>query len=404
MSSCPQRPRLHRHALESVFAWSSLRELAILMRVCREWQMATLSMRSLNVGMALRRVSDSVFALYRSRLACHIGTLSCIHLDDYPSRYLRIPELSALAQNATRLHTLECTLGPGMRDDVLFPSKVTRLDVWMESQSKPSDLAIVLNAVAVMPKLEHFTFRFGNSFADIHLTVLALHPTLRHFVLQTSRINDLYIAEMRTFHSLASIEYDCTGCQNATRIALRKLLRPGHRLQLTTLKLPFSQKMDDQIAALLSFMPSLTHVEAIITTTNLQWIQSLPKLLVLDITLQPASALPSLNHLAICYHMRQFALTTRSPIPVDWLANMLSRVPRITQLWLGMMTLAALPPLPTSLTALTLRGCKVQADQLFPILALHNLQILRVGTDPVLTDDVSAWLQRELPNLQTFRL
>jgi hypothetical protein len=404
MSSCPQRPRLHRHALESMFAWSSVRELAILTRVCREWQMATLSMRGLNEDMTIRTVGDASFALCQSRLACHIGALQCIHLVYHHSQYLRIPELYELAQNATRLHTLVCTLGPGMRDDFLFPSKVTRLDVWMESQSKPNDLAIVLNAVAVMPQLEHFTLCVMNTIADIHLTPLAFHATLRHFVLQSHKMNHVYIEDMRSFHSLASIKYECLGYPSVTRNALCMLLQPGHRLHLTTLKLQSPQKIDDTIAALLSFMPSLTHVEAIITTTSLQWIKSLPKLLVLDITLFKISAVPSLDNLAICYHVRQFALTAKGPIPVDWLAKMLSRVPRLTQLWLGSMTLGALPPLPPSLTTLTLRGCKVQADQLFPILTLHNLLNLRVKVYPALTDDACAWLQRKLPNLQTFRL
>jgi hypothetical protein len=49
-SPSPPTARLYRHALESVFAFCSLEELAMLLRVSKEWAAAVNSMHSLDAS------------------------------------------------------------------------------------------------------------------------------------------------------------------------------------------------------------------------------------------------------------------------------------------------------------------------------------------------------------------
>jgi len=89
----PPVSRLHRHALESVFAFLNLRELHSVLSVSCRWQAAVLSMRSI---VDPRPRDLSLGPLLNSRLLHHVGKLRLT--DKVTSQ-----ELVQLAQRAPQL-------------------------------------------------------------------------------------------------------------------------------------------------------------------------------------------------------------------------------------------------------------------------------------------------------------
>ena len=70
----PPHERLHQHALQSIFAQLTFRELAAALRVSRDWQSAVLSMRALGSGKILHPAENMAAAL-SSRMARHVSAV-----------------------------------------------------------------------------------------------------------------------------------------------------------------------------------------------------------------------------------------------------------------------------------------------------------------------------------------
>ncbi len=77
---------LYAHALESIFAFATLRELAALMSICRKWQAAVLSMQPAALSLISsdfcyryhRREIDTMTPLCALRLRCHVAHLGSL--------------------------------------------------------------------------------------------------------------------------------------------------------------------------------------------------------------------------------------------------------------------------------------------------------------------------------------
>ena len=111
-------PQLHRHALESVFACLTLRELNRSLAVSRDWLAAVGSMRSIGATVLDGRLDDltlhtCVAPMCASLLARHIGTVGSRHIHLQVGRWGRCdtaPDLELLQLMAAKLRP--CTRCP----------------------------------------------------------------------------------------------------------------------------------------------------------------------------------------------------------------------------------------------------------------------------------------------------
>ena len=409
MSSAPIA-LLHRHALESVFVWFPLVDLAKLMRVCVQWQSAVLTMRSLDACLYYPAKGISS-GLFHARLACHLLSLVSDGFSGPASRSVRTDELIALAHNAPRLRRLDCTLGLGLQANLRFPSKLTRLSICIAGQAEMSDLSIALKAVCALPHIEHLTLSLQRNLSDARLGQLRSIPSLRTFCFKRDwggfglpEPTAGQISDLRQMSSLTSLTWPAIRAD-----AFWRVLKPGHALKLTTLKIGTPHfGLDDKYAHLLIHMPTLTEVEARLSCKHAQWIELLPQLSVLDLSFDDPSAPPTLEDLRPRLPLRRLALTGgASALPLAWINDLLARCPLLLHAWFGSLTLSVLPTLPPSLTALTLRKCRIDAGELFPIFGLTELQLLRLDLTVPLTREECSWFNlpcKELPTLKKFSI
>lgn len=409
--SSPPITLLHRHALESIFGWSSLSELAKLMRVCVSWQSAVLTMRSLDACLIYPAQGISSGPL-RSRVSRHLATLIGDGFSGPANCSVRTDEMIALSHNASRLRRLDCTLGLGLRDNLRFPSKITRLHLCMAGQAEFSDLNIALAAVCALPQIEHFTLSLQRNLFAARFGVLATIPTLRTFCFKrdssglgrSEKLTAGQLSDLRRMSSLTSLSWPASRAADFWRV-----LQPGHALNLSTIKIGNSKfALDEESAQLLEHLPTLTEVEARLDCKHLRWIELMPQLSVLDLSFVNPSTPPSLEDLRPCLGLRRLALTGRaSELPLVWINELLSRCPRLLHAWFGSLALSVLPTLPSSLTALSLRKCRIAAAELFPIFGLTRLQLLRLDLSVPLTRGECSWFEvpcKELPSLNKFSI
>jgi hypothetical protein len=111
-------PRLYRHALESIFSFCSLSDLAPLLGVSKNWSTALNSMRPLDAEIDANLPDASFELLYTSEspLIRHVSCLT------WHASSLTVQRLADLSARLTNLRSLECSFaadGPA----VVFPPR-----------------------------------------------------------------------------------------------------------------------------------------------------------------------------------------------------------------------------------------------------------------------------------------
>jgi len=232
--------KLHRHALESVFAFCRLCELATVSAVTREWQAAARSMAPLGWRLHGCRIAR-LKQLCHSSLRRHVTFLEihnsygiasspdCLQLVSQ-----RLPHLRGLTVTA-RLplpsgETLE--FPPGLRSLML----VLQLT---GGSGKDEGFAALFNtaldAIANLAQLEdlklHVRGPSHNGEFPGSLAALTRAPGLRHLNLalggfQVPRLSDAHVADLRTLKQLQSLVF-----HQVDTTLLRRLLAPPHALQ-----------------------------------------------------------------------------------------------------------------------------------------------------------------------------
>jgi hypothetical protein len=160
-SSCRRHRRppaalLHRHAIESIFAFLDLRDLAAALRVSRDWLVAVGSMRRLELSVWPRETTP-LNTVVESAVSRHAGRLFW-----YSNEHaLGAAALSLLAGRMAHLRRLQCRLRqlPSfvLRVPLAFPASLRSLAVDFADPVDAIQINAVVAAVGRLPLLEDFT-------------------------------------------------------------------------------------------------------------------------------------------------------------------------------------------------------------------------------------------------------
>jgi hypothetical protein len=264
----PSVPRLYRHALESVFAFCELKELAALLRVSKEWAAAVLSMRSLKALV----VSKALLSVCASRLSRHIHTL-------YRPSPLSPTDLSLLARQLPHLHCLRCSFRdhPSM---LVFPARLRELSVQFEPSSPGAlfskrqlrDIDAVIAVISALPMLESLTLSAIKA-TSCCLTPLAFAPALHTLTFRLPRIvfdSPAATSALRSMPHLRSLDFF------SSSVSLTRLLQAPHSMNLDTLLVCGSFTAEH--GAAIVHHPSLTYLSFSVCSPHTDFFYQLPNL------------------------------------------------------------------------------------------------------------------------------
>ena len=364
--------RLYRHALESVFAFLSRGELAFALHVSRDWLAAVKSMSGLQLKLVFS--SSPVCVVAASAMGRHVTVLGHAH----QRLSLNTDALSVVARLMPHLRVLFCALDPSPPGELLsFPAALRELEIDQRGPVSAAALSVTLTAVSRLSRLESFTILLPARL-DSHLSFapLAALPQLRSLDVRWSddgSLSDAQADELRTMPRLHHLSLSFM-----TTDTLYRLLRQPHDLQWQ--QLPLLRPLDDEAAALLPQLPSLTKIGAVVGCERFDWLRGLPNLTEVSLYLRvhDAGRCASLvDGLRGCTNIEILKLVDCPDLTAAQLSDLLPRLPRLQSLsfnYLDIDSLAFLaqPPMTDQLSSLTLWGC---SD--LPLSELHHLHALR---------------------------
>jgi len=315
----PAAQKLHRHALECIFAFCRRADLVAVSAVSRNWQAATLSMAPLRWRVSFDDV-DWLEELCRSPLRRHIAYLDCFDDRDIAVR----PDcLKLLSQCLPHLRTLSITvrlpLPAGFA--LQFPARLRWLVLTLEFLStKDGDEGAVqtasfnaaLDAVTGLAQLELLTLHVSSPMSKWvipgSLAALARAPCLRSLNLALTRsglprLSDERVAELRALTQLQTLSFN-----KVDTPLLRRLLAPPHSLQWQELGSLWLLTEDD--AALLVTLPLRT-LHAKLSMPHADFLLQLPQLQSLTLCVDnrgPRDAERILQAVGGCAQLRELTL------------------------------------------------------------------------------------------------
>jgi hypothetical protein len=181
----PAVARLYRHALESIFAFVSLRELASVLRVSKGWATAMRTMRPLDAKIDSMPDKSHLLPLCMSPLARHVGSLTVP---------LSPSTLYAVSRHCINLHTLDCLLQESFPAPLAFPPQLRVLWLYFAtaddnaapfSDKRRRDLDAAIRTIASLPLLEELSI-IADMARRCCLTPLVAAPALRKMMLELS--------------------------------------------------------------------------------------------------------------------------------------------------------------------------------------------------------------------------
>jgi hypothetical protein len=365
---------LHRHALESVFAFLNQGELAVALQVSRGWLAAAQSMASLQLEVGPPSASVSVVAA--SAMGRHVAVLG----HDYERVSLDTDALSVVARLMPHLRGLFCVLGPPPPGEPLsFPASLRELEIDQRGPVSAAELNDTLTAVGRLSRLESLLIMLpARTDPQISFAPLAALPQLRILRIYWSAdgsLSDAHLDELRAMPRLHRLTVSKMNPET-----LRRLLRQPHDLQWKDISLP--KLLDDDTAALLPQLPSLTKIDVTVSCELFGWLRGLPNLARVDLTFaQPVGAegrVPSLiSGLGSGSNIEFLSLIGCADLTAAQLAELLPRLPRLRELMLAGLPIDSLsflaqPPLTDQLSELSLDRCHD-----LPLIELHHVHRLR---------------------------
>jgi hypothetical protein len=390
--------RLHRHALESVFAFLGLRQLAIALRVSRSWLAAVQSMRRLELQVEWATAAP-VGQMAHSAMGRHIGRLQCDDLD--------ADALALLAARLAHLRQLTCFLGlpdadqPEAGQPIRFPASLRLLDIHFEHLTDVQINAVIA-AIGRLPLLEELGIVMDALDRRMSFAPLAGLPLLRCLKVTSNEpqaeFGDAQVDQLRALPRLEKISI------LPSTPVLRRLLRRPHDLQWRQLPLPYP--LDDEAAALLPQLPSLTAIYRSTSCSRFDWLRGLPNLTGIGLAVHsPMGAAGYAESLVAalrcCIGVEILRLFGFAELTAAHLADLLPRLPRLRDLTLHSLLIDSLaflaqPPLTSQLVILDLSHCRQ-----LPLAGLRHVHSLRGLKELWLNCSFSTPLDAESQSLLT---
>jgi len=419
-------PTLHRHALECVFAFASLWELAQLSSVCREFNAAVGSMAP--SGVLVRGLQEStVPAVLLSPLARHVSELFTA-----PAALPLTPEsMEQLNARLPNLRTLQFRAVLPVQPPLQWhqwPAQLTDLQVVVQlpdvenhegleySAQHASRINALLAGLPQMVQLQRLVLLALNKRcmlpAAVSFASLAALPQLTDFCCNWPLTSEAFPLlpvvqkeQLRALISLRRLRL-CAGA----KAAMAQVLAPPHQWQLEDTCMNWS----GDALRLLPALPTLTQLNAEVPDGDTSFLAGLPNLTSLQLI---RAASPHGGMAVLLGPLRQCSKLTDLALSSDQLrsdssalAESLRPLPllRSLRLWLsGFDSLAFLGVLPRGLDWLNLRctlpdGEPLPAAELQHITSLSELRTLGLAClrfDGMDNDDVIEALRAALPKV-----
>ena len=404
----PPAARLYRHALESIFAFLSKVELAFALRVSRGWLAAVGSMRRLELQISLWRPRPP-----RTEIEPALSAMGR-HVSEIEDLVLRGATLSVLASGMGHLRALMCMMPRQLTAEPLaFPAKLRRLTLHLSRDVDAAQVNAAVAAIGRLTLLEDLSIHFYTLGPEISLEPLTALPRVRSLGVHgcgNGFLSDAQVDELRTMPHLLQLSLS-----KMTTSTLRRLLRRPHGLRWQDISLP--NPLDDEAAALLPQLASLTRIAGWAACSRFDWLRGLPNLTEVDLTFegpQQAGRAESLvAGLQCCTNIEILELSYCSDVAAAHLADLLPRLRRLRELWLDRLSIVSLsflsqPPLTDQLTCLHLNYCRqLPLSELRHVHALRGLKQLELlhSFDERLDDHSCALYEPPstlFPRLETF--
>ena len=405
LSPPPPVDRLYRHALESVFAFLDLRGLAAALRVSHGWQAAVGSMRRMELAVD----GPPILRMAESTMGRHVSAISAV--------WLTAETLSLLAGRMTHLGDLNCDLRlPQVAAPLAFPAALRVLHVVLCDLPDAADINAAMTAIAQLVLLEELNITVHMMDPRLSFGPLISLPLLRRldvcWLSPTDALSDAQVDQLRALLQLQELNVP------ALTPLLRRLLRQPHDLQWQELSLP--HPLDDEAAALLPQLPSLTDIDCLAACSRFDWLCGLPNLrhvhLAFNSTAKAAGFADSLvAGLQHCANIEILRLDTYGCVDLTatQLAELLPRLPLLRDLSLqglsiDSLSFLSLPPLTNQLSRLDLYGCRrLPLSELRHVHALGGLKTLELFSSFVapLDDHAQSLLEPPsalMPQLEQF--
>jgi len=422
--------RLHRHALESIFALLTFSELTLAGRASRCWMATVSSMRGLEsgyqaTGTQLMLSGGLLSSMVHSRMARHVTSIgSADDMAELPAAQMRqlAEQLPFLRQLHT--HVTAESAADTWTAELQLPARLHTLGLLFDTRAATAHLNAVLVCTARHPSLQTIEVSLSGvlhasaSFAPLqqlpHLTSLCIQPSSISYA--DSRFVSLtaaQAAELRALPQLSLLE--CPLHEEA----MCALLQPSPSLSpLQWTDLPHGCQVTDAVGALFASLPHVGHfhahvVRADFQLSSLNCLALLPALRELRIT-GCGSDVAFVAWMALDQPLRQVTLLHLGymKLVTDQLATLLMHFPRLEELHLeqvdGFDALTFLQPVQQTLRTLCMDECGWSscspdaAMQLAELQQLTELELQHCFSSRV-SDALRAILQVPsalLPNLQ----
>ncbi len=380
---------LFQDALESIFSFASLQDLASLMVVSRSWQAAVLSMVPLTFSLHDAPSIDCaarmlIFDLRRH--IAHVGTA-----DDRVS--FDPPMMQTVASDLPHLHSLhvkfELQSAEEPQSVLTFPPHLRLLSI--ECVGLLHHVTPFLHSALValpqqVPSLQELGIHCSRGGPMILAPLKALAQLRKLDLSELLLWPDMQLQSLR---EMARLEWLCLPDSSL----LPHLLAPGHQLRLQEMRVAQNYWEVQEDCDALVTLPTLTRLDARGTAcTNADFLLSLPQLRSLQFgSVFDEEEFDAMEWSRITAALRSCHLLTelrlyRSRFTAEQLASILAAMPQLQILSLrwttGFASLSFLRSgtLPSTLTFLTLGHCTPplplsELSHLHPLLALQQLYI-----------------------------
>jgi hypothetical protein len=389
--------RLYRHAIESIFAFVSLEDLAALLCINHEWRAAVSSMACCSLEWSLTKSTIQIPLMCASPAARHITS---IEYEDNTKGGVMSNQLALMRLHLPRLAKLTVCLAA---DDALtpdnFPAHLTYLHVLVHYCATSAVTQSVIDAIAQLSSLESLFFyahddqgwhplRCTMSFAP-----LAHLPRLRSLYVNDVVMSATNVLELRNLHALRVLHGSCAGHD----LTPDTLFAAPHKLLLT--ELGWTSIKTDRDAAGLATLTDMVKLELHANAVgHADFLQSMPQLTDLNMQFsqcfdaQPVDVLRVVTTLQRCTQLKKLTLIRGDfrPTPTQCI-RFLSCMPLLAELCVDVTGFTSLAWLSVGTLPHTLRDLALSSEnRSMPFTEMHHLHTLlkleTLGIDDRLTE------------------
>lgn len=187
--------------------------------------------------------------------------------------WLDTETLSILVDRMTQLRELHCCLALPVQPTA-FPAQLRHLDICFTRPVDAVQVNASIAAIGHLLLLEELEIVVSTLDRRVSFATLVALPLLRSLRVwwqwDESELSKGQVDQLRSLPQLQEVNVKMSTPQ------LRRLLRQPHDLQWQKIRVP--ESFDDETAALLPLLPSLTQINGVVTCARFDWLSGLPNL------------------------------------------------------------------------------------------------------------------------------